>query len=1250
MDDEKVFGVELYRKSYSDAVENGWLSDYRIIAIGVNDKKAYQTANALAAESSTKKLSTVHFLKGLILALVMSGKTQDKEGGAGTRPIMSSINFMNEIAKSKEMVKALNSEVVQVWLRDKLNGKDIGQPAKCKFEHLDAKSNVATRESAKARLAAASADNPHGVINVGIFGEGVDAPSLSAVGFLEPRRSPVDVIQAVGRVMRRSPGKDMGYIICPILIPPDQDAENWLKISGPDDGWRELGEILVALRAHDSRIEDELAHLMHIYLPPKSENDVSTMVALGNKDQTVEYHGHVGKPGKAIEDVNNVLKGTVDSEDVFCPLPDILPDEEPEEHISHDPNDPKPANIPRTIPAPDTIVSGKRNKDGSNELRQGVIIRDAVKPNGKNGVSGKINVPKSKEKGRDMVNGKSGTNMDHKAKRKRGNDQVETDTIDLFEKLEEAGLKEISVNLLSKSGLSKNRIERDVNIIRESIAEARHHLSQDELDSILDEHFGLDKLDPKKRADQADGCTIASLLLMNACMLHQRIASGKWLNKVHGLDQEKNSPNAVLELRNQWNRITRHDFLPVMEPALEIIEVIERTGRKEGLERTLRHLSGEAVRVAESYADLGADHAGPLFNRVMGNQDSDGAYFTRPVAASLLARIALDALDDVENWTHEQTWEQMRIVDPACGSGTILAAMLTEMKRRARESGASKKTLAKMQKLSVEQVLSGLDINEISLQLAAAQLTSGNSDVTYRKMGLHKLLYGLDDESIKVGSLELLGQKNIVPDRQQDLWEQDIKSKRLQMDNDSPLLEDAVDAVRGARVIVMNPPFTNRTKMGEKFTKDIQKSMRKRADYFDRLVSTNDPPMKGFADKNSIRPLFVALAERCLDPDQGLLAMINPTIALTAPSGLQERIVLAERFHIHSLISCHLPGQVSLSQNTGINETIIIAKRCKHTKPPTRIINLDRFPKDEQEVGDLHNCITNCARSGLLDNGWGEVSEWPADRVQKGDWTAAVMRSTKLAEIAAEIVSNGNLFTLEDQGMIVMTTKEPLYHGFVRVQPESEQSFPVVASKGADGQLCIMAEPDEFWAPKLDASVNQQDMAEIGENTRNSKVKSILNKAGYLLITCGQNTQTARLTCVVADTKAVGTGWTPVSNLSFDQAKAIAVFLNSTAGRCQFMRSPGMTLAFPNYNPVMIKNLKVPDISNKDVLRSLEEAWEKTQNMKVPQYREGECKVREIWDDAVSSALGWERDKLIQWRHLLHKEPHVCGLGYNEYR
>ena len=111
--------------------------------------------------------------------------------------------------------------------------------------------------------------------------------------------------------------------------------------------------------------------------------------------------------------------------------------------------------------------------------------------------------------------------------------------------------------------------------------------------------------------------------MMNAAMLHQRISAGRWLDGVESLDAIKNSNNAVSEIKDQWNTIRARDFRPVIEPALEAIRAVERTGKTGGLVMAVRHIAKEAEELAASYADLGADHAGPLFNRVMGNQASD---------------------------------------------------------------------------------------------------------------------------------------------------------------------------------------------------------------------------------------------------------------------------------------------------------------------------------------------------------------------------------------------------------------------------------------------------------------------------------------------------------------------------------------------------------------------------------------------------------------------------------------------------
>ena len=252
---------------------------------------------------------------------------------------------------------------------------------------------------------------------------------------------------------------------------------------------------------------------------------------------------------------------------------------------------------------------------------------------------------------------------------------------------------------------------------------------------------------------------------------------------------------------------------------------------------------------------MGADHAGPLFNRVMGNQASDGAFFTRPVAASIAARLTLDACGDVD-WTDPAIWREHKTVDLACGSGTLLAAMLTDMKRRAREQGASEAHIADLQKVGVEETIKGMDINPVSLQLAAAQLTAGNHEIRYRQMGLHLMPYGpstSDPTRVSVGTLELLGQKAVIPrDNQMNLAEDKIESQLTWAPSDDTELEDAVDAAKDARIVIMNPPFTNRSKMGEKFPKGIQQALRKRIDALEDLAVANDPASKNFGSRNSV--------------------------------------------------------------------------------------------------------------------------------------------------------------------------------------------------------------------------------------------------------------------------------------------------------------------------------------------------------------------------------------------------------------
>ena len=123
----------------------------------------------------------------------------------------------------------------------------------------------------------------------------------------------------------------------------------------------------------------------------------------------------------------------------------------------------------------------------------------------------------------------------------------------------------------------------------------------------------------------------------------------------------------------------------------------------------------------------------------------------------------------------------------------------------------------------------------------------------------------------------------------------------------------------------------------------------------------------------------------------------------------------------------------------------------------------------------------------------------------------------------------------------------------------------------------------------------------------------------------------------------------PITGPSNLEAKAIAVFINSTPGRLQLLRNAGRKLAFSIYNPKPIENLRIPNIKDPHIRQTLADCWERTRDMLVPQFRDGECEVRRLWDEAVAEAMGWDPAELTRLRLLLHQEPHVSGLGYGQY-
>ena len=151
------------------------------------------------------------------------------------------------------------------------------------------------------------------------------------------------------------------------------------------------------------------------------------------------------------------------------------------------------------------------------------------------------------------------------------------------------------------------------------------------------------------------------------------------------------------------------------------------------------------------------------------------------------------------------------------------------------------------------------------------------------------------------------------------------------------------------------------------------------------------------------------------------------------------------------------------------------------------------------------------------------------------------------------------------------------------------------------------------------------------------------------MVTAGQDTSTGRLTAVASETKYVGNGWMPITGLTPDQAKAAAVYINSTIGRLLLMRNPGRKLNFPVYGTDAADRLPIPDFSDSHICKTLVHCWTATREMPVPQFRDGECEVRKLWDAAVCAVLSWDEAEIAALCKQLHAEPHVRGLAYGQF-
>lgn len=261
MDDEAIYGPELHRLGFSEAVDKGLLTDYKVVVLTVDQDAAASTTQRVIHDNNYEiALDDVSRLIGCWNGLSKrSGVAQDSRQGfeANAKPMQRAVAFAKDIKSSKAVAKMLPqvSDTYSAELKEKsVTNPDIDPlnlDLSVAADHVDGSMNALTRGKLLQWLKAPVPENECRVLsNARCLSEGVDVPALDAVIFLNPRNSVVDVVQSVGRVMRKAEGKDYGYIILPIGIPEGVSPDQALA---DNKRFKVVWQVLNALRAHDDR-------------------------------------------------------------------------------------------------------------------------------------------------------------------------------------------------------------------------------------------------------------------------------------------------------------------------------------------------------------------------------------------------------------------------------------------------------------------------------------------------------------------------------------------------------------------------------------------------------------------------------------------------------------------------------------------------------------------------------------------------------------------------------------------------------------------------------------------------------------------------------------------------------------------------------------------------------------------------------------------------------------------------------------
>jgi type I restriction-modification system DNA methylase subunit len=743
----------------------------------------------------------------------------------------------------------------------------------------------------------------------------------------------------------------------------------------------------------------------------------------------------------------------------------------------------------------------------------------------------------------------------------------------------------------------------------------------------------------------------AGLLIIDALVLSEIIAARN--KEVPTLSILLQSANLKKEIENSWQYIIKKiNYQPVLQIALDVLRNMSASPT---LDKQLRNLVELAYDMASSRVLLRHDLFGRIYHRLLLGElvKYYATYYTSIPAARLLARLLvnLPSTLDAKDVPPKYGGEPLRVVDFACGSGTLLSAVYKELDTLHRIS-SERLRIDELHKYLIEEGLWGFDVLHHAVHLAATVLFLHNP-IPVDKSKLYALRLG-DGDGRYLGSINFLTSPKLSGDmvlagQIAGGIEEVSVSKREAASIELPLFH----------ICIMNPPFT-RSVGGNLLFGSLPK--KERAALRKRLSEIlNEKGLAGIGQAG-LGAVFVFLADEYL-VEGGRIGLVLPRAVLSGVAWEKVREKLLSSYHIEYIITSYeINNQWNFSENTDLSEILLVARkrRAEEEAGFTIFANLWRKPKNELESIHLGSQLKQLHQSAALYNiensnvsqhslklQGAKIGEAYSARLEDLNFGVYNFFSQMELNRTSILLRKGIVYT-PDQGIVGHIKLTTLSDLGATIGPDVKQVHSVFRRESARSFY------NAFWDydSNLVNTIQQRPNSYL-EPKDSRKARQLWTKRGQLLIVERAWLKTYPVLAIHLNNAVLSNVWWPVKLDDISLSKFLSVWINSTFGFLLFSSIAEVTRGpWIKIKKKYLQNMYVLDINklNKHQRDALLQLYDKQVTsakiselrFKAPPEEFAQPDARKIIDEEICNILGLKLNLGTLYR-MLSTEPMLTG-------